>query len=559
VLIADALDGAGGHLGRGIEPLARKLLADESPEVRVKAADSLQNTEGSALALLPLEMAAEKDARLTAQEFYSYNTRSQADEPGAAPRFAAWCRRVLPDAAQPLALRTTAADLLGAVGGSADEDILLAATRDGSPWLRRAAWRAIGQTLPALLQSHAVELAKEPHPLVRACLPIFYMTRRDSYWTFWFNEADHTRDFSNDYQSRSRPPDGAAETLLRSLATDDTDPRVRLLTSLSLLENRRPIPPSTLRGTLEAHPDPKALSELLVNFLENHHQKLGSSLGFLLDHVIEQDFNSSKRTEVERQLGGRAAKASFSFAALVESTTEAADAAPTDDGAKKERGFLSSLVSLFTDLRRNGKVPGNPDPTTSKAAATAAPREIKAIFFHKPGCAECTTVRGLLAAVRHRQPALVVEEISIDTPGGSRQNEALCQRFEVAQNLRQVTPAVFLQSGPLIKSEISRQSLEKAVADAALLPPQEGWTDIGKEDEALAAGRIELRYDTLAVGWVLLAGVLDGVNPCAFATIIFFLSYLHVARRSPREILAVGAAFILAVFLTYFVAGLGLS
>jgi cytochrome c biogenesis protein CcdA len=58
---------------------------------------------------------------------------------------------------------------------------------------------------------------------------------------------------------------------------------------------------------------------------------------------------------------------------------------------------------------------------------------------------------------------------------------------------------------------------------------------------------------------VALAGLLDGINPCAFATIIFFLSYLRIARRSPREILMVGAAFIAAVFAAYFAVGLGLS
>ncbi len=56
-----------------------------------------------------------------------------------------------------------------------------------------------------------------------------------------------------------------------------------------------------------------------------------------------------------------------------------------------------------------------------------------------------------------------------------------------------------------------------------------------------------------------LAGLLDGINPCAFATIIFLLSYLQVARRTPREILAVGSAFVLGVFLAYFVIGLGLA
>ncbi|HEX8297092.1 MAG TPA: hypothetical protein VF593_12380, partial [Chthoniobacteraceae bacterium] len=63
----------------------------------------------------------------------------------------------------------------------------------------------------------------------------------------------------------------------------------------------------------------------------------------------------------------------------------------------------------------------------------------------------------------------------------------------------------------------------------------------------------------LSFGLVAAAGLLDGINPCAFATIIFLLSYLQIARRSPPEILAVGAAFIAAVFLTYFAVGLGLA
>ena len=62
----------------------------------------------------------------------------------------------------------------------------------------------------------------------------------------------------------------------------------------------------------------------------------------------------------------------------------------------------------------------------------------------------------------------------------------------------------------------------------------------------------------MSLGVVLSAALIDGVNPCAFATIIFFLSYLHIARRSRREILQVGAAFIIGVFVTYFAMGAGL-
>lgn len=57
---------------------------------------------------------------------------------------------------------------------------------------------------------------------------------------------------------------------------------------------------------------------------------------------------------------------------------------------------------------------------------------------------------------------------------------------------------------------------------------------------------------------VLAAGLLDGVNPCAFSTLLFFLSFLTLRGRSRRSVLAVGAAFILSVFAVYFLIGLGL-
>jgi cytochrome c biogenesis protein CcdA len=50
----------------------------------------------------------------------------------------------------------------------------------------------------------------------------------------------------------------------------------------------------------------------------------------------------------------------------------------------------------------------------------------------------------------------------------------------------------------------------------------------------------------------------DGLNPCAFATLVFFVSYLSISGRKGREILAVGAAFTLGVFLAYLGIGLGL-
>jgi cytochrome c biogenesis protein CcdA len=57
---------------------------------------------------------------------------------------------------------------------------------------------------------------------------------------------------------------------------------------------------------------------------------------------------------------------------------------------------------------------------------------------------------------------------------------------------------------------------------------------------------------------VILAGLLDGINPCAFTTLIFLIAALSVAGRGRREILLIGLFFALSVFVTYFLIGVGL-
>ena len=51
------------------------------------------------------------------------------------------------------------------------------------------------------------------------------------------------------------------------------------------------------------------------------------------------------------------------------------------------------------------------------------------------------------------------------------------------------------------------------------------------------------------------AGLFDGFNPCAFATVILFVSMLAAAGRDRRTILAIGISFIVAVFVTYYALG----
>lgn len=57
---------------------------------------------------------------------------------------------------------------------------------------------------------------------------------------------------------------------------------------------------------------------------------------------------------------------------------------------------------------------------------------------------------------------------------------------------------------------------------------------------------------------VTFGGLLDGINPCAIATIIFLLSFLQFKKYKKKETFIIGLSFTIAVFFCYYLIGLGL-
>jgi cytochrome c biogenesis protein CcdA len=57
---------------------------------------------------------------------------------------------------------------------------------------------------------------------------------------------------------------------------------------------------------------------------------------------------------------------------------------------------------------------------------------------------------------------------------------------------------------------------------------------------------------------VIISGLIDGINPCAFAVLTFLLAFLLEVSSNRKRIIAAGSAYIFSVYVTYFLAGIGL-
>ncbi len=77
------------------------------------------------------------------------------------------------------------------------------------------------------------------------------------------------------------------------------------------------------------------------------------------------------------------------------------------------------------------------------------------------------------------------------------------------------------------------------------------------QDVAGASKLVADKYDSFTWNAVAWAGLLDGINPCAFVTLVFFISVLANLRKSKKDIIVVGTLFSVAVFGTYLLLGIG--
>jgi cytochrome c biogenesis protein CcdA/glutaredoxin len=199
-----------------------------------------------------------------------------------------------------------------------------------------------------------------------------------------------------------------------------------------------------------------------------------------------------------------------------------------------------------------------PTPEAAAGAGPAAaddPSPIHLAYFYQPGCQECDRVSIDLNYLQGRYPQLVVH--SFDVKAEAALSEWLGARAGVAEAKRLIAPAVFVGDRALVDYDLTSSALEALVAGYAVTGAEAAWRGWEAAQDETAANIVE-RFRSFGVLTVLGAGLVDGLNPCAFATIVFFVSYLAFVGRGRREVLAVGVAFALGVFLTYLGIGLGL-
>lgn len=175
-------------------------------------------------------------------------------------------------------------------------------------------------------------------------------------------------------------------------------------------------------------------------------------------------------------------------------------------------------------------------------------------FFGSPTCGECLHIKtSILFPAQKDHPEIDLRIHNIGTDSGFNDLMRMEEGHGVTESsaIELFFPDTFLTGAQailnnaprLIKRHLENPGLWRARA-------------VVSKDTAFS-GKLAGKFRSYSFVSILAAGIIDGINPCAIATMIFLVSFLAVQKRKRSEILAIGLSFTAAVFVTYLALGIG--
>ena len=190
-------------------------------------------------------------------------------------------------------------------------------------------------------------------------------------------------------------------------------------------------------------------------------------------------------------------------------------------------------------------------------AAESRKTAVELAYFYQKGCSYCDRANYLLKYLLKKYPHLTIRDIDLNTPDGKRLNETLSNRLNLPPEKRLIAPSIFIGNDYLSPEDITESKVESLIQKYEKIEAK-ATLEVGKEEIEKADASIVERFKSFGVPAILLAGLIEGLNPCALATLVFFISYLTMVGRTRKEIFWVGMGFTGAGFITHLLLGLGI-
>jgi len=213
----------------------------------------------------------------------------------------------------------------------------------------------------------------------------------------------------------------------------------------------------------------------------------------------------------------------------------------------KKEVFLFVILFLLVPLISAAEI------TTCETGKCPDSNNYCIYYFYGETCPHCAQVSPIIEQLAEKYPnfTLYKKEIYFNLTNSELFDDFLA-RYKIE---RKGVPAVFIGSDALLGVSQIKDNLEQKILyyldNKPICPLEYNKTEAGLHDIS-PKSKIELTLPAIIV-----AAIVDSINPCAFAVLIFLLLYLTTIGAT-RRTLKIGIVYIITVFIVYFLAGLGL-
>ncbi|MCX8094852.1 MAG: hypothetical protein N3D74_01485 [Caldisericia bacterium] len=182
--------------------------------------------------------------------------------------------------------------------------------------------------------------------------------------------------------------------------------------------------------------------------------------------------------------------------------------------------------------------------------------EVIIYYFYIEGCPECARVTPFLETLDARFNNLNITKLNIAETKNQELRAKLDDYYNVPDDKKGVVPAIFIGRSFYIREKDIFDNLSKKIESFDYSENEFLLEALSKDISGKE--KIKEYFEKFGVFVILFAGLIDGVNPCAFAVLIFFITFLLTTGRKREDILKVGFFFTLGVFIAYFISGVGI-
>lgn len=172
-------------------------------------------------------------------------------------------------------------------------------------------------------------------------------------------------------------------------------------------------------------------------------------------------------------------------------------------------------------------------------------------IFYSPGCHRCNAAKEKLLPGLEKKFAGKVVFKYYDIGEIDNYKFLISLKEKYSPEFKAIVPVFFLKGRFLNGESNLEANLDGFVAESLVVSSAAKEPILPKVD-------LVSYFKQFKLFAIVSAGLIDGINPCAFTVIVFFISFLALQGYRKKDLIAIGITFIIAVFITYLLLGLGL-